>query len=45
MKKVKAAKARCDYRKLSSLHDSSEVYNFYCLKDGEWSALEDLKVS
>ena len=19
--------------------------NFYCLKDGEWSALEDLKVS
>ena len=24
--KVKAAKARCDYRKLSSLHNSGEVY-------------------
>ena len=46
MKKVKAAKARCDYRKLSSLHNSGEVYiNFYCLKGGEWSALEELKVS
>ena len=42
MKKVKAAKARCDYFQV--YRTQVKYINFYCLKDGE-SALEDLKVS